>query len=347
MSAENTTNGTAPEAAQPAIPHEDEGFRVYVGNLSYSTTEEQVREFLGKAGGELLSVALPLRFGKRPAGYAFASYKDEADAKKAVEQLNDQEFDGRKILLELARSKEEVAERRNAADEKRKEAKAAKAAEKAARAAEKGEAAPAQAEPAATESKPKKKRSARKPRRRLPEEGEEATGAEVEGEASDAVAPKPKGRARKPKEARIDAAEGEGEGGVAATTEKKKRERKPRAPRLELTGEQSQNTIFVANLPFNVDDDALAAIFTNLSITVKSAKVIHGVRRGKPGSRPFRASKGFGFVEVEDPAQQKEAVEKVEGSLVGDRKITAKIANEMKPIEREQAAEATEQATEA
>jgi hypothetical protein len=37
-----------------------------------------------------LSVALPLRFGKRPAGYAFASYKDEADAKKAVEQLNDQ-----------------------------------------------------------------------------------------------------------------------------------------------------------------------------------------------------------------------------------------------------------------
>jgi hypothetical protein len=79
-----------------------------------------------------------------------------------------------------------------------------------------------------------------KPRRRLPEEGEEATGAEVEGEASDAVAPKPKGRARKPKEARIDAAEGEGEGGVAATTEKKKRERKPRAPRLELTGEQSQ-----------------------------------------------------------------------------------------------------------
>jgi hypothetical protein len=50
-------------------------------------------------------------------------------------------------------------------------------------------------------------------------------------------------------------------------------------------------------------------------------------------------------VELEKPEQQKEAVEKVEGSLIGDRKITAKIANEMKPIEREAAADAaTEEA---
>lgn len=40
---------------------------------------------------------------------------------------------------------------------------------------------------------------------------------------------------------------------------------------------------------------------------------------------------------MEDPAQQQEAVDKVEGSLIGDRKISAKIANEMKPIEVEAA----------
>ena len=101
----------------------------------------------------------------------------------------------------------------------------------------------------------------------------------------------------------------------------------------------SQNTIFVANLPFNVDDAALAAIFTNLSIRVKSAKVVQGLRRSK-GGRPFRSSRGFGFVEVEDPAQQKEAVEKVEGSLIDDRTISAKIANEMKPVETAEVAEA-------
>jgi RNA recognition motif-containing protein len=96
-----------------------------------------------------------------------------------------------------------------------------------------------------------------------------------------------------------------------------------------------QNTIFVGNLPFTVDDEALAEIFTNLSIKVKSAKVITGVRRPRDETRPFRGSKGFGFVEVEDPAQQQEAVDKVAGTLVGDREISAKIANEMRPIEKE------------
>lgn len=96
-----------------------------------------------------------------------------------------------------------------------------------------------------------------------------------------------------------------------------------------------QNTIFVGNLPFTVTDEALAEIFTSLSIKVKSAKIVQGFRKPRPEARGFRGSKGFGFVEVEDPSQQAEAVEKVEGSLIGDRKITAKIANEMKPIEKE------------
>ena len=95
----------------------------------------------------------------------------------------------------------------------------------------------------------------------------------------------------------------------------------------------------MANLPFSVNDDALAAIFTNLSIRIKSAKVVRGIRMGR-GGRSFRASRGFGFVEVEDSAQQKEAVEKVEGSLIGDRTISAKIANEVKPVELEELADA-------
>ena len=102
-----------------------------------------------------------------------------------------------------------------------------------------------------------------------------------------------------------------------------------------------KNTIFVANLPFNVDDEALASIFTNLSIGVKSAKVVRGQRRGR-GGRPFFASRGFGFVEIENSSQQSEAVEKVQGSVIGERQITAKIANEMKPIDGLDATEAAE-----
>jgi RNA recognition motif-containing protein len=99
-------------------------------------------------------------------------------------------------------------------------------------------------------------------------------------------------------------------------------------------------------LPFDVDDEGLASIFTNLSIRVKSAKVVVGVRRDRDG-KTFRASRGFGFVEVEDPAQQKEAVEKVEGSLISDRKLSAKIANEMKPVEQEEVAAAVTEEQEA
>ena len=91
--------------------------------------------------------------------------------------------------------------------------------------------------------------------------------------------------------------------------------------------------MFVGNLPFTVDDEALAEIFTNLSIKVKSAKVITGVRRPRDADKTFRGSKGFGFVEVEDPAQQQEAVDKVAGTLIGERTISAKIANEMRPVE--------------
>lgn len=81
-----------------------------------------------------------------------------------------------------------------------------------------------------------------------------------------------------------------------------------------------------------IDDDGLSALFTDLSISVKSAHVIKGLRK-LPGRRPFRGSKGFGFVELEDESQQSEAVEKVNGMTVGDRKVTARIAQEMKPIE--------------
>ncbi|WVR05433.1 hypothetical protein IAU60_002449 [Kwoniella sp. DSM 27419] len=325
----SATTENAPGVAD--IPKGEDGHRVYVGNLSYSVTEEQVREFIAPAGGEVLSVNLPLRFGRRPAGYAFVSYKDEADAKKAVEQLNDKEFGERKVRLEIAKPAEEVLELRKAKDEKRKVAREAAQAAKAEKAAAAKEAAPAPAAPAAEgEAKPKKKKStkAKKPRRRLPGEGDEGEG---EAEVEESSKPAAKGR--------IDV-NGAADEKKETSEKKAPKPKKERKPRLELTGDESKNTIFVANLPFSVDDEALATIFTNLSIKVKSAKIVKGIRRAGPGSKPFRASKGFGFVELEDEAQQAEAVEKVQGILIEDRQITAKVAKEMKPIEVEKAVEA-------
>ncbi|OCF40612.1 hypothetical protein I317_05543 [Kwoniella heveanensis CBS 569] len=321
------------------IPKGEDGNRVYVGNLSYSATEEQIREFVAPAGGEIASVTLPLRFGRRPAGYAFVTYKNGDDAKKAVEQLNEKEvisalaeMGDRKVKLEIAKPAEEVAELRKAKDEKRSAAREAAKIVKAEKATVAKQAADAAAVANASkegETKPKKRKSkAKKPRRRLPGEGED-------GEAEDETAVEESSKSAS--KGRIDAA---GDGAEGEKKEKAPRAKKERKPRLELTGEESKNTIFVANLPFNVDDEALATIFTNLSINVKSAKIVKGIRRARPGSKPFRASKGFGFVELENESQQAEAVEKVQGTLIGDRQITAKVAKEMKPIEVEQAVEA-------
>lgn len=91
---------------------------------------------------------LPTRFkSRRPAGYAFVTFKDEADANKAVETLSETEIGDRKIQLQVARSKEENAERKaeilakrkEAADAKRKENAERKAAAKAAKDSEKSE----------------------------------------------------------------------------------------------------------------------------------------------------------------------------------------------------------------
>ncbi|KAL7424284.1 hypothetical protein Q5752_001874 [Cryptotrichosporon argae] len=332
MSAEDTkVEAQAPAA--PAAEAQDEGYRVYIGNLPYSATEEQVREHVAKVGGEIISVILPTRFkSARPAGHAFVLYKNEEDAKKAVDQLNDTDFGDRKVSLELARSKAENAARKAEIIAKRD--------------AERQAAKESTGETTAVESDAKpKKRSGKKSsaRRRRPEEGDE-TAVEVEEKKAEAEGEAPaaakKTKARKPLEARIDepAADGEAKEPKAAKKSKAPKERKPR---LELTGEISKGTIFVANLPFTVDDDGLAQLFTDLSISVKSAKIIRGLRR-LPNRKPFRGSKGFGFVELENDAQQQEAVDKINGSAIGDRKVTAKVAQQMKPIEVEQATEGRE-----
>ncbi|WOO81324.1 Single-stranded TG1-3 DNA-binding protein [Vanrija pseudolonga] len=322
MTAPNDTPAAPIAAAAPAVAAatpEEEGFRVYVGNLAFTATEEEVRAHFVKAGGEILSVILPTRFkSRRPAGYAFVTYKKEEDAKNAVEKLNETEIGERKISLEIARSKEENAERKAAIVAERKETKAAAKTDNEATATE-GEKSGDKAD------KPKKKKATKTARRRGPEDGDDAP---VDGEAD---AAKPKKATRAPKKA-------EGESSEKEKAEKKPKEAKEpkepkqRKPRLELTGDVSKDTVFVANLPFSVDDEGLTELFTKLDIKVKSANVIRGLRR-LPGRRPFHGSKGFGFVELADPTQQQEAVDKINGSSVGDRKVTAKIAQEMKPIE--------------
>jgi RNA recognition motif-containing protein len=78
--------------------------------------------------------------------------------------------------------------------------------------------------------------------------------------------------------------------------------------------------LFVANLGFNVDDDGLAALFSDVGIKVNSARIVRR-RWGNP-----RKSKGYGFVDVGDEAEQAKAIELLQGKDVGGRPIAVKVA---------------------
>ena len=77
--------------------------KLFVGNLSYQTTEDQLHQLFAEIG-EVTSARLMLdRESGRSRGFGFVEMADDAAATQAIEQLNNSEFDGRKIVVNEAR----------------------------------------------------------------------------------------------------------------------------------------------------------------------------------------------------------------------------------------------------
>ncbi|HET91922.1 MAG TPA: RNA-binding protein [Chloroflexi bacterium] len=81
--------------------------KLYVGNLSYSTTDAILSELFGEIG-QVLSVNLITdRMTGRSKGFAFVEMADQNAALAAINQLNGQEVDGRALKVAEARPKRE------------------------------------------------------------------------------------------------------------------------------------------------------------------------------------------------------------------------------------------------
>ena len=79
--------------------------RIYVGNLSFQTTESEVAELFGQFG-TVVSCALPNdRETGRPRGFGFVEMEDE-DAKKAIASLDGKDFGGRSLRVNEAQPRE-------------------------------------------------------------------------------------------------------------------------------------------------------------------------------------------------------------------------------------------------
>ena len=77
--------------------------KLYVGNLSYDTTEDGLKEAFSQAG-EVLSVFIPKdKFSNRPKGFGFVEFANDEDATKGIEMFNGKEIDGRTVKVDEAR----------------------------------------------------------------------------------------------------------------------------------------------------------------------------------------------------------------------------------------------------
>lgn len=85
--------------------------KIYVGNLSFQTTEAQLQEAFG-AYGEVSSVAIITdKFSGRSRGFGFVEFNSEDGANAAIEAFNGKDFGGRTLQVNIARPREERSDR--------------------------------------------------------------------------------------------------------------------------------------------------------------------------------------------------------------------------------------------
>src|SRR5271169_6587688 len=81
--------------------------RLFVGNLSYQTMENDLQDYFSQAGA-VTSVNLMLdKITGKSRGFAFVEFTTPEEANKAVEEFHNKEFQGRTLTVNVARPREE------------------------------------------------------------------------------------------------------------------------------------------------------------------------------------------------------------------------------------------------
>jgi cold-inducible RNA-binding protein len=82
------------------------GTRIFVGNLSFNTTEDTLRNVFAETGLGVTEIKMVTdRETGRPRGFAFVEMTDQASATKAIDALNGRELDGRELNVNEARER--------------------------------------------------------------------------------------------------------------------------------------------------------------------------------------------------------------------------------------------------
>lgn len=254
--------------------------KVFVGNLSFKTREPDLAKAFEECG-TVKSTNIIAR-GPRSLGYGFVEFEKPEDAAKSVGAMNKKEIDGRPVNVELARPRDPNAP-----------------------------------------IVPRVPRPRRQPMMRTAPQQAVAGQQPIQGQQPlQGQAFQPRAPRRFPRPPRATGAPQQAIAGqpqqpiqgqlpLQGQRAPRRFPRRPHVPRVQPTGEASKTTLFVANLPFVVDDAGLLEIFEGMN--VKEAHVV---------TRQNGRSKGYGFVTFENEADQLRAMQTVDKSLVENREIS-------------------------
>ncbi len=80
--------------------------KVYVGNLAFSVDQDKLKELFAPHGEIEEAVVISDRFSGRSKGFGFVTFVNDADADKAIAELNEKDVEGRPLKVNEARPME-------------------------------------------------------------------------------------------------------------------------------------------------------------------------------------------------------------------------------------------------
>lgn len=80
---------------------------LYVGNLPWTTTQEQLTELFSQAGSVVSASIVTDKFSGRPRGFAFVEMASDEESEKAIKMFNGYQLGDRAMVVNEARPREE------------------------------------------------------------------------------------------------------------------------------------------------------------------------------------------------------------------------------------------------
>ena len=86
---------------------------IYIGNLAYTVTEDDLRDSFSEFGEVANASIINDKFSGRSKGFGFVEMPKDAEAREAIESLNGKDLNGRTVTVNEAKPREERAPRRD------------------------------------------------------------------------------------------------------------------------------------------------------------------------------------------------------------------------------------------